>query len=687
VNDSTSRRSAHWAAAALLILVALAAYANSCRSGFVLDSEYLVLMDRRVHHCDLSNLHAILNRAYWFPEGDTSLYRPLATFSWMVNYAILGNRDQPLGYHLVNLALHLLNVFLLWWLALSVQRRRLAAFFAAAVFAVHPIATEAVTYIGGRPDLMAAAAVLGGLLLYARGAETGGRRRTPVEAGLCILAAAGMACKEGAVILPALMLLYDAALRPGRLREWRNAVSCYAAAGFGIAMELAVRYTVLSKLRAWASPFVDNPLLGAGFVKVRLTALGVILRYGKLLLWPRVLSSDYSYNQIGLLSLPAGLLAAAVVLLALGSLGLCYRKSRPVFFFGFFFFVALFPVSNVGLPIGSIMAERFLYLPSAGFAACLAMGIVALAERVLAGRAARYAAAALLGVLVAALGIRTHCRNADWESNRTLWTSASQASPGSFKPYSMLGSLAGRAGDPASLVAGVELAEKSISILGDLPPERSTTLPYKLLGQLWISRGRLIAPSSPAEAAEYYRRAVDAFERGVRIDQALNAASRRREDRRGRNPELLPDTGDGALYTSLGEACKELGRFQDAIDAERQALRLFPAADTVYDEIAGLWGMLGRGEDAQRWAAEAVLLGRRPTQFSKFDRIYRQLHPEGCPATLGPQSLNLDCPAVKAVVCDAERGLLAVFRDAHYGGFDVVYRSNSLTGDACLMER
>ena len=684
VEPAPGVRVSHWIAAAVLVVIVLAVYANSFGSGFVFDSEYLILMDRRVHQFDLSSLHAIYNRAYWFPEGDSSIYRPLTTFSWLVNYAILGNGAQPLGYHIVNLALHLANTFLFWWLALIAQRRRLVAFFAAAIFAVHPAGTEAVTYIGGRPDLLAAAAILGGLLLYVRGAGATGGRQTLVEGGLCVLAAAGMASKESAVVLPALMVLYDVAFRSERLRDWRNSFSRYAAVGFGVTMELAVRHKVLSKLRAWASPFVDNPLAGAGFIESRLTALSVLLREVKLLFWPRTLSVDYSYNQIGLASLPAGLLAAGAVLLLLGALAWCYRKSRSVFFWGFFFFVALFPVSNIALSIGSVMAERFLYLPCAGFAACVAIGVVALAERAIPRVGGRYAAAAFLSVLVAALGIRTHFRNADWASNETLWTSAAQASPRSFKPYSMLGSLAGRAGDAASLARGAALAEKAIAIVHDLPADRSTPLPYKLLGQLWIDRGRLAGLSNPAEAAEYYQRAVGILQQGAGIDRALNAAGRQREARRGRNPDQLPDTGDGALYFSLGEALRLLGRFQDAIDAKMYALRLFPAGDTLYGEIADLWQMQGRGEEAQRWAAEGMLLGRRPSQFSQFERIYSQLHPGACLATLGADSLNLSCPEAKAIVCDAERSLLKGFEDAHYAGFAAVYGPQSLTGGVCL---
>lgn len=105
-----------------------------------------------------------------------------------------------------------------------------------------------------------------------------------------------------------------------------------------------------------------------------------------------------------------------------------------------FFFVTLMPVSNLIRPIGSIMAERFLYFPLIGFCLAAAYGLAALAgkiadatastsrERILAGLA-------LPVLLLAGFGFRTYARNMDWDSEFSLWESAAAASPNSFKVH------------------------------------------------------------------------------------------------------------------------------------------------------------------------------------------------------------------------------------------------------------
>jgi hypothetical protein len=99
------------------------------------------------------------------------LYRPVTTISYLFNYAILGNRDHPEGYHWINLALHLVNVLLVYALAGRFLRERWPAFFVAALWALHPVSTEAVTNIVGRSDLMAAMVVLSGFLIYLKRTE------------------------------------------------------------------------------------------------------------------------------------------------------------------------------------------------------------------------------------------------------------------------------------------------------------------------------------------------------------------------------------------------------------------------------------------------------------------------------------------------------------------------------------
>src|SRR5207247_10555469 len=113
----------------------------------------------------------------------------------------------------------------------------------------------------------------------------------------------------------------------------------------------------------------------------------------------------------------------------------CYLRNPPVFFFVTFFFAALAPTSNLVIVIGAIMAERFLYLPSIGFAGCLVIAIYAAGRRMRAPVAAPVA----LALISVAFAARTYLRNADWLDARSLWTSDVKAAPASFKTHINLG--------------------------------------------------------------------------------------------------------------------------------------------------------------------------------------------------------------------------------------------------------
>ena len=149
------------------------------------------------------------------------IYRPITTASLLFNHALAGAAGGAFWYHLVNLLLHALNVWLVWKLAARLLSSR-AAWFAAALFAVHPIATEAVDNVVGRADLLAALAVLAGLLIYGRATAQSGARRW---LALFAVAAAGAFSKENAVMLAALMLLSDLAFGvPGGIRARQRCV-------------------------------------------------------------------------------------------------------------------------------------------------------------------------------------------------------------------------------------------------------------------------------------------------------------------------------------------------------------------------------------------------------------------------------------------------------------------------------
>ncbi len=294
---------------AALCAITLLVYGNSFHAAFSLDGRGILVQDR-IHTASLANLSLILEHSYWWPYGESGLYRPITTVSYLFNYAMAGNGDRPEGYHAINFLLHTANVLLLYLLARRLWSTDWKAFAAAALWAVHPVLTESVTNIAGRADLLAGSAVLGGLWMYVKSTETENER----VLWLCGVAAAafcGVFCKESAVVLPALIVLWE--LCQQRIRVRPMVSGCLAVLPALVAMAVA-RMAVLSKVPAVAIPFLDNPIASAGFWTAKLTALATLAKYLKLLIWPLHLSWDYSYAQIPLVSgSPADWLAWIVV--------------------------------------------------------------------------------------------------------------------------------------------------------------------------------------------------------------------------------------------------------------------------------------------------------------------------------------------------------------------------------------
>src|SRR5262245_26994268 len=169
-------------AIAFVAAVAIATHANSLGNGLPLDAGALVQGNPALRALTWANLRTIFSSDYWSPMATNGLYRPLTTLSFLVNWTVLGNEGRPLGYHVVNVALHVACCCA----ALALFRRRGlpagAAVLATLLFAVHPVTTEVVANVEGRADLLAALGVLLGVLCHARAVATSGGTRIAWEA-------------------------------------------------------------------------------------------------------------------------------------------------------------------------------------------------------------------------------------------------------------------------------------------------------------------------------------------------------------------------------------------------------------------------------------------------------------------------------------------------------------------------
>jgi tetratricopeptide (TPR) repeat protein len=412
----------------------LIAYSNSFQCGLVFDNAAVVGQDPRIRQATLHDLASILTGGYRYDKPSAGLYRPLTTLSYMVNYVLLGNGPRPEGYHWINLALHAANTALVYGLGIIIFGETAPAWALAAVWGLHPLLTESVTNIVGRADLLAAFGVLAGLSCHACTASAAGWRRLAWLFGITTAQTIGLFSKESAVVLPGIMLAYD--LVWFNRSSWRRRVPAYGALLLPFAAFFYLRAQVHPHLLI---PFADNPLVKANFWTARLTAVEIVGKFLVLFLWPAGLSADYSYHAVPLFGEP--LTAQALVELAvcmavvLLLVFMARRAQKPIVFLLVFFFVAILPTSNLIVPIGSIMAERFLYLPSVGLAGCVAAAICWAGRRVPTARASWAAA----GLVCLALAARTYARNLDWKDDLSLWTSATEVCPGSAKAHYNLG--------------------------------------------------------------------------------------------------------------------------------------------------------------------------------------------------------------------------------------------------------
>jgi protein O-mannosyl-transferase len=667
------RKSSRWPKTVILclalLLPALLAYSDSFRAGFTQDNEFIILRNPALQAATSSNVNQILQHTYWWPKEEAGLYRPITTLTYLWNYSVLGNGESPVGYHVVNLFLHFINVLLVYFLAKRFIQGDWLPELIAVAWAVHPVLTESVTNIVGRADILAGVGILAGLLLYLKSTESSGWPRIGYLVGLFAVTTVGVFSKENGVALLGVVILYE-------ITFWkeRNNLKAAALACLAIIIPTACMLSQRARLLAAYPPqpvlFLENPLVGAHFFQAKLTAIGIMARYIWKLIWPAALSTDYSYNQIRLASGSLrDCIALAVIAAILVSALILYKRNKTAFFFLTFAFVVFVPTSNLLFNIGTIMAERFLYLPALGFTICLALAIHALSTR----RGMRPLTPVAMVLIIAGLGVRTWLRNKDWNDDFTIATASVKAAPESFKTHMALAIAYIKRPLSRDIDASISEWEKCLAILSGVSDDENSIWPYASAGTTYKMEGdqiptaarNTLGQTGSAEATRAYQRALELFLNAVRIDKNAVARQDAMEILHGTPASQIVPRAAKGLHTQIAQIYLQLGDTDKAYRTALFARALAP--ESPDNSLLAAQAAISSGRNDE--AAEALMVGYLFTQRNAFlprlDSLYRSgLDPKGCAMsiTANGRILNSVCAPVHADICSAYADIIQILQ-------------------------
>jgi protein O-mannosyl-transferase len=580
----------------LLAIAALAAYHNTFLAPFVLDDADSITENATIHH--LWPLWGALSPP---PGGATVSGRPILNLSLAVNYAISGERVW--SYHALSLLIHFLAACALFGvvrrtLEQPVLRERFGkaqlplAAAVAAIWLLHPLQTESVTYVSQRAEALAGLFYL--LTLYCFIRATDGAVTTRPAAWLATSWAAcllGMATKEDMASAPVLVLLYEITFLAdeaggGLAVAWRRRRGYYLA--------LASTWILLGCLvvgnqgRGGTSGFQAGltPLI---YLQSQFHAVCVYL---KLCLWPHPLVFDY--GQVAVRDFAAVWPQAVVTAcLVVGTAVAVWRRS-PVGFVGVWFFSILAPSSSIVPMTSQTMAEHRMYLSLAAVVAFVVIGLFALLGR---------RSLLLWPSLAVVLGCLTFARNETYGSELALWKDTVAKEPRNARARYNLGVVYSQNGrydlaveqDKAALQSGDSWAAA----------EQAPTIQNKL-GYDLAQLGRL--PEAVADYEQALRLRPEYAVAHFNLARALVGLGRYPEAVDHYEDAVRLNFGGADVESELGEALIHGGRDGEAIPHYREALRLDPGSAPVANNLAYALLLSGRTDESIAAYREAVRL-------------------------------------------------------------------------------
>lgn len=571
--SATNRKEKFFLLSTIAVLTVLA-YKNSFHGSFVFDDEAGILSNEAIK--SFGNIKSLL-------FYNLELARPLFNLSLAFNWAF--SQDNTFTYHLFNFVLHLANVYLVWALGAFLVKddasssRRYAPYLGAAIFAVHPVCTESVSYIWSRPVLMMSVFYLGALLVFVK--ASGRQKITTTDSlafvGLFVLA---LASKEEAMTLIVAVVMIEALCFQSKSRSSRfyklhlplwiimlSLILLRTALGLSLFDAVSWRETFSDEYSAALS---GHGLFGMAAINL-LTQFKVTLLYFKLLVLPFGFNVDHLVRLVKSPFDPWVIFGVSGIIAGL-SLAFVMSRKEKAYGVAAALFIAPLLVFFV-VPLADIMVERRAYLPCAGWAMALSVIIVRSLEpsgkqRWPWDRESRQVIVALSAIIMLACFIYlAHERNRVWSSNLFLWRDAHFKSPEKLRPRVNLAM--------AYFEAGMDFRAEAenVEALKNTPHYNEA---LRNLGVVYMKQGRLKFARRYFGLAVHFKPKSDYkayFNMGVLEEKEGNLDEAQRHYLKA--IEIEPDFA--LAYANLGTMSGRKGRQDKAFGYLEKAIELAPS--------------------------------------------------------------------------------------------------------------
>lgn len=419
-----------------IILIAAACfivYRNSFDNQFVFDDN-IQIKDNTILRKPGSYADIVTHSLTHFcePKSEGQFYRPLQSLTLLADY----NRGKldPRGYHMTNTLLHLTVCLLLFYMLLSITKIPAVAGLAALLYTVHPIHTEAVTYISGRADSLSSIFLLLMLIFQERYWRAAGSSKPAFYVLMVFCFIAGLLSKELAIAFPLLLLFHEYCLRDkqGFFRFKPKDLAFYVPLILTAIIWLVIKNNIIPTrvMIKYPAP-LDARLIMACMSIANYTLLSFV---------PMNLHMEYRYPPD--ISIMSANYSGPVMFTAIfaGLVYLAWRKARRdrnnrIVFFGLgWFMVALTPYLNIFFQLNAPFAEHWVYIPEMG----LLLSAVYAAYHFTRSSGMRPAVLAICGIAAVIFSVLTIRQNTVWKDETTFNTYTIQHAPHSANAYNNL---------------------------------------------------------------------------------------------------------------------------------------------------------------------------------------------------------------------------------------------------------